>query len=83
MFLPDVAPVENCISVGNSFVVMTPTEYIQQKSDAEALSDLSNVSAFVDPVEVSAVYGTSFALIIFLSAIAYKVKVAKRVIKMA
>lgn len=83
MFQPDHVPVENCVTVPNSFVVMTPMEYIQQKTDATALADLSNVTAFVDPVEVSAVYGTSFALMLFLTAIAYKIKVAKRVIKLA
>ena len=83
-FLPDVVlDASGCLAVTDGFVVMTPSEYVQQKADADALTDIASVTAFVDPVEVSAVYGTSFALIFFLSAIAYKIKVAKRVIKLS
>jgi len=64
-------------------VILTPSEYIQLKADATALVSIDTVSAFIDPVEMGAAFSGGFMLILTMSLIAFKIKIAKRQIKMA
>jgi hypothetical protein len=82
VYFGDFYAVETCTSANDEFIVLTPQEFAVLTTKAEIL-DSPVITGLIDPVEVSATFGTAFALIFFLSAIAYKIKVGKRVIKMA
>jgi len=82
VYFGDFYSVETCTSANEQFIVLTPQEFAVLTTKAEIL-DSPVITGLIDPVEVSATFGTAFALIFFLSAIAYKIKVGKRTIKMA
>jgi hypothetical protein len=83
VFFADFHDLETCADVNNSQVVMTVYEYIELSSAANALVDIDTVSALIDPIEITAAFSGAFMLIFTMSLIAYKIKIGKRVIKLA
>ena len=67
----------------NERVILTGLEYQELQIKAGEVATLDQAVSALDPVEISAVFGTSFSLIVFLGFVGYKIAVAKRVIKNA
>lgn len=75
--------VSDCNIEGDSSQFISIPTYEYQNLLVASGGDISISTAltFVTPEEISAVFGTCFALVFFLGAVGYKIKVAKRVIK--
>lgn len=84
VFIDNKASVDDC---GNGQTIdrvsMTPTEYVQIKTEAGHLVNYDELFGLIDPVDVAAVFGICFALVVSISGFGYGIKVAKRVIKLA
>jgi hypothetical protein len=83
VFLAELQDVDTCANVNNTQIIMDVYDYIELEASATALVDIDTVSALLDPLEMSAAFSGGFMLILTMSLIAFKIKIAKRVIKMA
>lgn len=63
-------------------VILDGYQYQELAVKAGQLATIDQAAAAIDPAEVSAVFGAAFALVMFLSAVAYKVRVGKNLIKL-
>lgn len=76
-------PVESGTCGDNTdFFILSPSDYYKLKADADAIVSIDSSLAFIDPLEISAAFGVGFALIFAISAVAFKVAVGKRMVKM-
>jgi hypothetical protein len=80
VYYGDFIPLEECGDSPTDTVVMSPIEYVELKAQAGQLTTYEGLLDFIDPLEVSATFGTCFALMVFLGFVGYKVKVAKSII---
>lgn len=75
--------VEECGKISTTeTVLMSGMQFTELNTKASQVATLDSALASVDPVEVATVYGTSFALIVFLGITAYKIKVAKKIVRL-
>jgi|LUMD01.1.fsa_nt_gb hypothetical protein len=63
-------------------ILLNSVEYTELQTLAYQTNVLDQAIEVISPADVAAVYGTSFALIFSLGAVAYKVKVGKNLIKL-
>jgi len=76
-------PIEECATSNvDESIVLNAVEYTELRLLAYQTDVFDQAVNAISPTEVAAVYGTSFALIFALGAVAYKVKVGKNLIKL-
>lgn len=63
-------------------ILLNSVEYTELQTLAYQTNVLDQAIEVISPTDVAAVYGTSFALIFSLGAVAYKVKVGRNLIKL-
>lgn len=84
VFRQVTTPVEDCAKTDISErVILTGMEYQELLVRAGEVATLDQAVSALDPSEISAVFGTTFAMMVFLGFVGYKIALAKRVIKNA
>lgn len=81
VYFGDTHQLDSCGEELNQQVIMTASEYVNLRVAAGDLSTIDSALEFITVEEISAVFGTCFAMMVFLGFIGYKIKVAKRLIK--
>jgi hypothetical protein len=82
VYYADYIVLEDCPNNEQHQIILSVPEHTNLLMQANLVSTIDDGFGLIDPVEISAVYGTSFAMIFALSAIAYKIKVGKNLVKL-